>query len=498
MPYQKISSLSEALFSAGQKSVPITIQGRLHHTRKNGNMIFFLIREHRYLLQAIVFKKDMPQVTESGSAGISLDFKELLAVPRESVLRITGNLVKTSMLIETTGKNFELKPTHIQILSRAESQPPFQVEDLNQMHEGAEGYRPGVSLHHRLNRRYLDLRSIPNQALFRIRAGMERLIREYLGGLDVHKEPYRFVEIHTPKLIGIPSESGSSVFKVDYFGKPAFLAQSPQLYKQMMINSDFGRVFEIGAVYRAEKSISHRHLCEFMGLDLEMELLPQDPESESAPPHRQVYAVVHELLKYVWYGLNEQCKEDLAVLEQYYPRPGAVPDTSTGTGAADIFAEIPVLTFEEGAKMLTEAGLPQDPQEDLNNEAEQRLGQLVHEQIGSEIFWLEKYPTCLRPFYTMPNAEDPTVTQSYDLIFRGQEIASGAQRIHDYQTLLQNMKAHDLTPELYSDYLDSFRWGSPPHAGIGIGLERLLALLLNIPDVHCTTLLPRDPERLAP
>lgn len=464
MTYYRISELDEELFK--EEKVPIIVQARLHHSRKKGNLLFLLLRDNQHLLQVVCFKKAIPD-----------QFKDLVSLPRESILRVEGNLIRTPMLIETTGKQYELSPTKVTVVSQAEH-TPIQIEDLNQMTTDAEGYRPGVSLHHRLNLRYLDLRSNVNQAIFRVRAGMEQTIREFL----IKKS---FTEIHTPKLIGIPSESGSSVFEVKYFDRQAYLAQSPQLYKQMMINSDFGRVFEIGAVYRAEKSISRRHLCEFTGLDLEMELHPND--NPNIPLHYQVFEVISDLLKFLSLTLSLKYPNELELLNKYYPG-----DHSTFDGG------IPVMTYEEGAKMLTDAGHPQDPQEDLNHEAEQKLGDLVKEQLGRDIFWLESYPTKLRPFYTMYEPDEPNVTRSYDLIYKGQEIASGAQRINDYQTLLNNMKESGLTPELYQDYLESFRYGSPPHAGIGIGLERLVALYLNIPDVHCTSLLPRDPERLTP
>ena len=182
--------------------------------------------------------------------------------------------------------------------------------------------------------------------------------------------------------------------------------------------------------------------------------------------------------------LNERCAQELSILSSYYLGPQPI-----------IPNQIPVISFAQGVEWLQKENFPQEAGKDLNSEAERVLGEIVQKKLGTEIFFLDKYPTNLRPFYTM---EENGLTRSYDLILRGQEIASGAQRINDYSELVVNLEKHGLTKEHYADYLNSFRYGSPPHAGIGIGLERLVALYLNIPDVHLTTLLPRDPNRLNP
>jgi aspartyl-tRNA synthetase len=441
----------------------VTIQGSIQHHRKQGNMLFLIVRERNEFVQVIIFKKQV---------GTEV-FKDLQKLGRETVIQITGKFKQTDMLIQTTNQYYEIHATQVNVVSLAQ-QLPFQVEDLNQAVADRKG-KPTVSLQHRLDMRSLDLRSQPSQLIFEMRSRMEHIIRDFF-------QKNSFTEIHTPKLCAIPSESGADVFSVKYFDEPAYLAQSPQLFKQMAINGGMGRVFEIGAVYRAERSFSRRHLCEFTGLDFEMELKPVNDQ----PLHYQVFNMANHLFLYLSRQMS-QYEDKLNQLQQFYP--GESPK---------IPCPIPILSFEQGVEMLQAVGVEQEQGNDLNHEAERRLGELVLEKYGSDLFFLEKYPCHLRPFYTMTNPENPAITNSYDLIFRGQEIASGAQREHRVEVLEERMKVAGLTVEHYQDYLNSFRYGAHPHGGIGIGLERLIALYLNVPDVHEVSLFPRDPERLRP
>lgn len=287
-----------------------------------------------------------------------------------------------------------------------------------------------------------------------------------------------FVEIHTPKIIGGTSEGGSEVFKLDYFGKEACLAQSPQLYKQMMIMGDFDRVFEIGHVFRAENSFTHRHLCEFIGLDGEMAI------KES---YLEVLEVIGEVFKYIFTNLKEQCKKEIDVLTKQY-------------GYEDfLFLENTlILTFEEGVQLLKENGVEQDLFSDLSTETERKLGQLVREKYKTDFYILHRYPETARPFYTMLAKDDPRFTCSYDVFMRGQEIISGAQRVHDADMLTERAKAKDIPPETIKDYIESFTLGAFPHGGFGIGLERVTFLFLDLYDVKKASLFPRDPARLHP
>ncbi|RWR82117.1 Aspartyl/Asparaginyl-tRNA synthetase [Cinnamomum micranthum f. kanehirae] len=304
----------------------------------------------------------------------------------------------------------------------------------------------------RLNYRVLDIRTPANQGIFRIQSQVGLMFRQFFLAEN-------FVEIHTPKLIAGSSEGGSAVFKLEYKGQPACLAQSPQLHKQMSICGDFGRVFEIGPVFRAEDSYTHRHLCEFTGLDVEMEI-------------KEHYF---------------ECKKELDAIAKQYPfKP------------LKYLRKTLNLTFQEGVQMLKEAGIEVDPLGDLNTESERKLGQLVLEKYDTEFYILHRYPLAVRPFYTMPCYEDPTYSNSFDVFIRGEEIISGAQRVHVPELLTARAEACGIDVKTISTYVDSFRYGAPPHGGFGVGLERVVMLFLALNNIRKTSLFPRDPMRLAP
>jgi len=289
-----------------------------------------------------------------------------------------------------------------------------------------------------------------------------------------------FTEIHTPKLIAGESEGGAGVFRTDYFGKPACLAQSPQLYKQMAIASDLERVFEIAPVFRAENSNTRRHLCEFVGLDLEMTFNQH---------YTEVIDVMHSMFVELFNGLEERCKDELEAIRRQYP-DGREPPR---------FSEAPTIVHWEDARaMLRDAGEEDPGLDDLSGQQERALGRLVAEQLGTDLFFLDRFPSAIRPFYTMPCPDDPNHSNSYDVILRGQEICSGAQRVHEPAMLEKAILAKGLPLEPLAPYIDSMRHGMPPHGGGGIGLERLVFLYLNLDNVRKASMFPRDPRRCAP
>lgn len=476
--YYNLYQVNDDLFDRGEMVIrDVKIQGRVHHIRKQSNKLFFLIlREKEKYLQCVIHRNNFPSENQD-------EFRKLLALPIESVIHILGDLVKTQLLIKTTNSHFELQVKQITMVSSADaSNLPFQTVVLNEYGDDIQNDRhgkPNIGRALRFDHRVLDLRSAPNQLLFRLRGQMEHYIRQFLLGRS-------FTEIHTPKISSIPSESGSDVFQIGYFDRNAFLTQSPQLYKQMCINADFKRCFEIGAVYRAEKSVSHRHLCEFIGLDLEMEL---DSNMSGEPSYHQVLNVIENMFFFLKNKLeNSEHQQDRELLRLYFPGDDPL-----------IPLKFPVISFEEAIRLLQSHRdfSIEDQNQDLTHEAEMALGRIVREIFKSDIFVIEKYPKHLRPFYTFVE-EDGRTTRSYDIIFRGCEIASGAQRVNNYEDLKKNMSDSGLTLEYYMDYIESFRYGSPPHAGAGIGLERLIGLYLNIPDIHMTSLFPRHPSRLTP
>jgi aspartyl-tRNA synthetase len=324
----------------------------------------------------------------------------------------------------------------------------------------------------RLNNRVMDLRTPANNAIFKIQSGVGTLFREALLRRN-------FTEIHTPKLIAGASEGGAAVFKLDYMQLgPACLAQSPQLYKQMAIMGDLEGVFEIGPVFRAEDSNTHRHLCEFTGLDMEMTIKEH---------YDEVLDVLDELFVSMFDGLNERFKREIGVVNEQHPfEPLQYCRPSLR------------LTFEEGVKMLQEAGEEVDPLGDIGTETERVLGRLVKEKYGTDFYMLTRYPLNARPFYTMPAPDDPNYTNSFDIFIRGQEIISGAQRIHDPKLLAERAQACGIEIPTIQPYIDSFKYGAMPHGGCGVGLERVAMLFLNLPNIRKTSMFPRDPKRLTP
>jgi aspartyl/asparaginyl-tRNA synthetase len=267
-----------------------------------------------------------------------------------------------------------------------------------------------------------------------------------------------FVEINTPKIIAGASEGGADVFTTDYFGQTACLAQSPQLYKQMAISSDLKKVFEIGPVFRAEKSNTRRHLCEFTGLDMEMEIKSH---------YNEALLVVHNVFKNIFANLETKYKLEIDTIREQYP-----------SSVVEMTDEPLVINWKDGIAMLREAGEEAGDFDDLTSAQEVVLGALVKEKFKSDFFILDQYPSNIRPFYTMLNPEDDRYSNSYDMFLRGQEICSGAQRCHDPAMLEAAIVKKGIDPTPLKFYIDCFRHGIAPHAGAGIGLDRVLFLYL--------------------
>lgn len=322
-----------------------------------------------------------------------------------------------------------------------------------------------------MDNRTVDLRTVTNQSIFRVQSAVGRFFRDYL-----YKQ--NFVEIHTPKLISTASEGGANVFKLNYFKTNAFLAQSPQLYKQMCVCSDFERVFEIGPVFRAEDSNTHRHMTEFVGMDMEMAFEEH---------YHEVLDLFDELFVDLFTRLETECAKEIAVIKQQYP--------------FEDFKFLPKtlrLNFSEAIALLRENGVEVGDYDDLSTANERFLGKLVKEKYNTDFFMLDKFPLAIRPFYTMPDPANPNYSNSYDFFMRGEEIMSGAQRIHDVKLLLQRAAEHGVDPRSIEGYVNAFKHGAPPHAGGGIGLERVIMLYLNLGNIRRTSMFPRDPKRLEP
>ena len=450
----------------------ITFTARLHVIRRMSTKLVFLVfRQQLGTFQGVLHER----------AGISsiamIQWVEHLRVG--SFVKVRGTVQKPEVpVLGCSIHDVELAIDSVHLQVRREEPVPFSVyeaEIRTNEEEKAEGRRSHIPDRTRLANRILDLRTATSQSIFRIQAATCNLFR---GALDDRE----FIEIHTPKLQGAATESGASVFQVNYFGRPAFLAQSPQLAKQMAIAADFGRVYEIGAVFRAENSNTHRHLTEYTGLDIEMAI-----EEHYHEMLETLDAVIKNILK----GIYSKHRREVELVKHQFPSEDLV-----------WLEETPIIRFTDGIKMLNDSGwLNEDGQplpldEDLATRDEIHLGELVKEKYGTDYYVLDKFPRDARPFYTMPDADDPKYTNSFDMFIRGQEIVSGGQRIHEPHMLEENMRRVGINPDDMEEYLEGFRWGAPPHAGAGVGLERIVMLILKLGNIRLTSLFHRDPKSL--
>ncbi|KAI0030665.1 aspartyl-tRNA synthetase [Vararia minispora EC-137] len=446
----------------------VIIRGRIHTTRAQGSkMVFMNLRQKSDTVQVLLTLAD-------GKVSKPM-VKWVEHLPLESIILVYGT-VKTSPepIKSATIGDVEVHVDRIYSIAQPVENPAFLIEDANRPEEefdkeGAHFNR--VLLDTRLNNRVLDLRTTTNHAIFKLQAQVAKFFRDYLDGMG-------FVEIHSPKLQGAATESGASVFKVSYFKGQAFLAQSPQLAKQMAIAADFERVYEIGPVFRAEDSNTHRHLTEFTGLDLEMAIEEH---------YHEVMELLDGMFKHIFSQLKQHHQKEIDLVNLQYP--------------AEEFKwreETLKFTFAEAVDLLVEDGVDRSTLDDINTENEKRLGRIVKKKYDVDYYIIDKFPMALRPFYTMPDPNNPELSNSYDFFMRGEEIMSGAQRIHVPQLLEERMKAAKIDPASMAGYLDGFRMGCPPHGGGGVGLERVLMLFLKLGNIRRASLFPRDPKRLEP
>jgi aspartyl-tRNA synthetase len=450
----------------------VWVRGRVRATRAKGGFFAVLRLETGDTLQVCYFRdQEQPELSQDM-------MRYLKSLTVESVVDVQGTLVEATVK-SCSVSHLELRMERVYTVSRAAAVLPFLVEDAAHSEQEVEASQdtdrpfPRLGQELRLDHRWLDLRAPASNAIMRIQSAVCQLFRESLYQQG-------FMEIHTPKLIAGESESGAGVFTTDYFGTTACLAQSPQLYKQMAISADLNRVFEIGPVFRAENSNTRRHLCEFTGLDLEMAICDH---------YLETLEVIHTMFKHIFTGLESRWLSELAVIrDQFESEPVAFTD------------EPCVLHWPEAMTLLKSQGFDmEDEMGDLTGAMELALGKLVKEKYGTDFFMLDKYPSSIRPFYTMPDPEDGRYSNSYDIFIRGQEICSGAQRCHDPDLLLEIMKQKGVEPgEGLNAYVESFRHGISPHAGAGIGLERVVFLYLGLDNIRKASMFPRDPNRCTP
>ena len=372
---------------------------------------------------------------------------------REWVIAVKGTVREN----KTAPNGFEIIPIEIHILNEAETLPLEVVTK-----------KTPAEFVTRLENRSIDLRKPEVASIFKIKDMVTTAVRNHLEG-------NKFIEIHSPKIIAEASEGGSDVFAVKYFDREAYLAQSPQFYKQMMMATGFDRVYEIAPAFRAEKSHTTRHVAEILMLDIEMAFIHSIED---------VMKVLENMMRGVCEHINKNGKDELAILNTKIDVP-SVP--------------FPRVTMTEAKAWLKkEGGLNYGAEDELDSAGEKALGELVKAKYGHDFVFLTEFPWSQAKFYHMRNEKNPKVANRCDLIFRGVEIATAAQREHRYNVLIKQADAMNVTKQKMKFYLDAFRYGMPPHGGAGIGIDRITQQLLNLPNVQEAILFPRTQERLTP
>ena len=434
---KETTSVSEIL-SGDYVGKTVKMNGAVHNIRDMGEFAFVILRKAEGLVQCVY---------EEGKT--EFDLKNL---KEESAVEVTGVVA----LEERAPQGFELRLTGIRVLSEPAETMPIAINK----------WKMNTSLETRLSLRPVSLRNVRERAKFKIQEGIVRGFREFLSSQG-------FTEVHTPKIVSRGAEGGANVFKLNYFNKKAELGQSPQFYKQMMVGV-FDRVFEVAPVFRAEKHNTTRHLNEYIGLDFEMGYIDS---------FEDVMAMETGFLKYTMELLKSEYKKELDMLGIDLPSISQIPHVR--------FAEAKQLVSEKYNRKIRNPF-------DLEPEEEVLIGRYFKEEYDSDFVFVTHYPSKKRPFYAMDDPEDTSVTLSFDLLYKGLEITTGGQRIHDYQMILEKMEKRGMDPEDIKDYLMIFKYGMPPHGGLGIGLERLTMRLLDEQNVRETSLFPRDVTRLEP
>lgn len=419
----------------------VRVRGWANAIRDQKRMQFLIVRDETGLVQ-VVLPKDEPPIELNEAVS---------ALTVESAVTITGTVVADER-VKLGG--LEVKLEALEVDSLADPEVPIA---------------PDSALDKRIDWRYLDLRRLDRRLIFEVDTTVEQAMREYW-----RKE--RFIELHSPKLMGSASESGAELFKVGYFDDVAYLAQSPQFYKQMAMAAGFGKVFEVGPVFRANPSFTSRHDTEFTSVDVEISWIDS---------HEDVMAFEERWLTYVLAAVKERHGEQIASTFGVELEVPSVP--------------FPKVTLEHAKELLREAGHEAPgPGHDLDPPSERALSAIIKERHGHEFTFVTDYPTTVRPFYHMRHSEDPTLTKSFDLLWRGIELTTGAQREHRYEQLLAQANDKGVEVDSIQYYLDFFRFGAPPHGGFGFGLTRLLMQMLGQENVREVTFLYRGPHRLTP
>ncbi len=418
--------------------------GWVQEIKNLGGIAFLKIRDRTGVFQVVLSKDEMGEKS----------FEDAVDITRESVVVVEGKKKNT----DQTELGFEITPLSIKIESEAEAPLPLGVVDKVDAEMGT-----------RFDNRFLDLRKKEKRLVFEIRDLLLDGLRDFFS-----KEG--FIEINTPKIVAAGAEGGATLFEVDYYDEKAYLAQSPQLYKQMMMSAGFERVYEISPAYRAEDFGTIRHTSEFISLDFEMSFI----ESSVDIMDMTSYMITHAL-NYV----KEHGQEKLDALGTDFE----VPEHP--------FKKVP---YRECINILEELGKEWEEEPEIGTEEEKMLGEYIKEEYDTEFFFITEFPTRVKEgtFYAMRKDHDPSLTTYFDLEYKGQELVSGGQREHRYQVLIDQMKEINVDLDKFDSYLQTFKYGMPPHGGIGLGVDRLVQKMLDLENIRESILFPRDPERLEP
>ncbi|WP_456447849.1 aspartate--tRNA(Asn) ligase [Oceanithermus sp.] len=414
----------------GKVGEEVELQGWLHWRRDLGGIQFILLRDRSGIVQVVL------------PGGLRLPLPE-------SAVRVRGVAVQNA---KAPG-GYEVQAEDLEVLQPSQQPTPVEIPK--------EEWRANPET--LLTYRYVTLRGEKARAPLKIQSALVRGFRKYLDSQG-------FTEIFTPKLVRAGAEGGANLFEVDYFGEPAYLAQSPQLYKQIMVGV-YERVYEVAPVWRAEEHATSRHLNEYLSLDVEMGFIESDED---------VMALEEELVRAMLEEAALSAGPELALLEVELPK---------------LPREIPRVPYAE-AKRIVKEELGLGMGADLNDEAERALGAYFAEKYGTDFVFVVRYPEAVRPFYTYPTGDG--LTRGYDLLFRGLEITSGGQRIHDPDVIVQQLEKKGMDPERFRDYIEVFKYGMPPHGGFAIGAERFTQKLIGLPNVRYARAFPRDRHRLEP
>lgn len=420
---------------------PVKLQGWVQTIRDQGGILFIILRDITGLTQVVVANKQLLEAAKS--------------LTLESVVEIHG----TPKLEEKVFTGVEVVAEQIMVLSHAEPELPIQVVEKGEA-------EPDQQI--RLDWRFLDLRKPERQLIYKVWTEFQRALVEYC----IERS---YIEIHSPKLMSTPSESGAELFEVKYFERKAYLAQSPQFYKQMAMAAGFEKVFEISPVFRAEPSFTTRHATEFQGFDLEKSFIES---------HQDIIQEEEQMLAYAIAKMKEKYGEEI---QERYNRELTVPTLP-----------FPQITMEEAKKVLVSIGVASEKEGDLSPEEERKLSEYIKEKYGHEFVFVTEYPAHARAFYHMQFEDRPGITKGFDLLWNGIEVTTGAQREHRYEVLLKQAKERGVRPESMQFYFDFFKYGCPPHGGLGAGAERMMMKILGLESIREASYLYRGVKRLTP